>query len=347
MNALCFFGREGALGYLASDEPGNAGQSEAVSVSVFDLRDFYLENHFKPGDSIMVKVLDWLQGVFSIAHAPAEDSLADTRDWTRAMRGAYERMQAELGAEGDCYEQFAIMMLLGAEDGRYPLMKQPPLSLAAFFNLQQDIVVKPLADRAVLCAADAEPEEKALLDFFDLDDDGVEPSMLDGYFKELGLSLSEGDAEAYMRDALFHGENNPDKVLDRVTAGRALFFKSADDQDMFHDLWLELWEDVELLYSETDDPFAETRSQLLSINDKCFAVVRELDKRGALGEVLKNPVFLRFGQLTGVHVGHAGLAELRWRGANGIAEAARRDDGGGCSSARIVDRAVVEKLNRD
>ncbi|WP_372807869.1 hypothetical protein [Pontiella sp.] len=298
MDALCFFGKTQAQEYLEADNPANKNRSDSVLVATFDLRDYFAECGFRNGDSLMVRVLDWMQGVYSISHAPASQplELSDVRNWTVAMRDAYKQMQDELGVEGDCYEQFSVMMLLGKEVGSYPLMKHPPLSLAAFFNAQQDIVVKTLADRAVFCNEGDEPMDNLFASLFGDPED--EPGELDDFFKQLGLSISEDEAEAYMRDALYRGKSSPDEVLARICAGRALYFKSADEQDDFHELWQELWEDIELFYDREQDAYAAARARLLELNDRCFAAMRGLDKQGAFEKVVQHPAFKDFNMLT-------------------------------------------------
>jgi hypothetical protein len=298
IDALCFFGKTQAQEYLVADNPANEDRTDSVLVATFDLRDYFAGCGFRNGDSLMVRVLDWMQGVYSISHMPANQSvdLPDVRNWSVAMRDAYDQMQDELGIEGDCYEQFSVMMLLGKEVGAYPLMKAPPLSLAAFFNTQKDIVVKPLADRAVFCSEGDDPMAKMFASIFDDQED--EPGDLDRFFKELGLSISEDEAESYMLDALSRGKSSPDEVLARISAGRALYFKSADDQDIFHDLWQELWEDIGLFYDRELDTYAEVRSRLLELNDRCFAVIRGLDKQGSFAKVVQHPAFKDFNMLT-------------------------------------------------
>jgi hypothetical protein len=297
MSALGFFGKAQALEYLATDDKANETRTDTVAVTVYDLRDFYDRSGFKAGDSLMVRVLDWLQGVFSVTHLSANETidLQQARAWSVAMRDAYGQMQDELGPEGDCYEQLAVTLLLGAEDGAYPLMKHPPLSLAAFFNSQEEIVIKQLADRAVLCHAEDDPMKKMIASLSSSDDGA---SDLGRYFRELGLSINETEAEAYMRDAHFQGKSSPDAVLARIVAGRSLFFKTADDQDIFHDMWLELWEEVGTIYSREEDVHGALRARLLAINDRCLATMRKLDREKAFEAVLKNPAFEDFNRLT-------------------------------------------------
>ena len=272
MESLSLFGEVQSLEYLISDEIGAEDLAGEVSVSAYDLRDFYTENSFKPGDSLMVRVLDWLQGVFAVSCVPANQpaDAGDLDDWTLAMRAAYDRMQVELGTEGDCYEQLAVMMLLAQETDRFPVMKSPPQSIPGFIREQDDIIISSLADRAMLCTLNEDVQMSEL-------DDLMSP--LDGFFKELGVSCSEAEAEAYMQDARFHGLDDPDAVLARVVKARALVFKSADDQEEFHALWSKLWGDVEDFYSRDLDRFGMLRSDLLLLKDQCVSIVHRMDGR--------------------------------------------------------------------
>ena len=290
MDSLALFGETQSLEYLVTDEPENEKAKNTISVTAYDLRDFYSENHFKPGDSLMVRVLDWLQGVFAISYAPANQP-ADAEDldgWSLAMHVAYDRMQHELGTEGDCYEQLAIMMLLAKDDEIFPVMKTPPQSLSNFIQEQEGVTILQLANRAVF-----KTEEVPMNEF----DDMMSP--LDAFFQELGLPCSEAEAEAYMRDSIFHGVEDSDAVLARVVKGRSLVFKSADDQDEFHEMWHDLWSDVIEIYSSESDPYGKLRSDLLLLNDQCFAVIRGLDVRTSDPQKLAvNPAFREFGMLT-------------------------------------------------
>ncbi len=299
---LTLYGEDGAANYLTTDEKGNerklAGSGKGkVEVTTFDLAGFYDGCGFAPGDALMVRVLDWLQGVYAVTHVEAAEtaSLQIVREWTLSMRNAYEAMHAELGFEADCYEQLAIMMLIGGRGPR-PLMKQPPLPIEGFLLSQEDLAIKPVADRVVICPVDADPVVGAMQEMLEeMEELG---GRLDAYFKQLGLSLRESEAEAYMRDALCHGAAGPEPVLARVCAGRSLFFRSAEEQEEFHALWCELWEQVGEAYSPDGDPYAQARSRLLEINDRCIATVRALDARGALEKAARSQAFKDFGMLS-------------------------------------------------
>jgi hypothetical protein len=220
-----------------------------------------------------------------------------TREWVDTLRDAFEDVRAEMGPNEDCYEQLSLMMLLAAEAPlRRSPMRNPPRSLDGFFSLQKDIAVKMVGDRAVFWDVDEDPVEEAMLN--GASRPSAPLSRLDAFFRQLGLAIREGEAEAYMRDALFRGESSPDPVLARVVAGRSLLFGSAKDQEEFHRLWCALWEQIHAAYDRSADPFGPARAGFLSLNDKCVDAMRTLDQRNAGEGLLENPLFAEFNKLT-------------------------------------------------
>jgi len=302
MACLLFYGSSLSLEYLLLDHEDNAPVLKPpfegdVQLTAFDLRDYFAESGFRPGDSLMLTVVDWLQGVFSIARAEVVTDLVSSRKWVGSVQMALDDAMDELGTDGDCHEQLALAVFIAQHDPDcIPLTKAPPLSFAAYLNQQRDITVKMVGDRGLFWEVDEDPAIDAAMDA--LANPSEPDSELNAYFQQLGLSVSEGEAEAYMRDALYQGCKNPEEVLARVAAGRSLFFASSEDQEEFHDLWSELWDDLRDRYSRKDDICAKARSKFLAINDKCFAAMRQLDERGTGMEIMKNPAFMEFGKLT-------------------------------------------------
>ncbi len=305
MASLLFYGSAQAFEYLLLDHDANASSLKPpfkgdVELTAFDLRDFFAESGFRLGDSLMLTVVDWLKGVFSVARVEDEGKHIDVvsaRKWVDSMQLALDGAKDELGTEGDCYEQLAFAMHIAQNDQAcIPLTKAPPLSFAAYLNQQRDITVKMVGDHGLFWEVDDDPMNGVVFDA--LANPSEPESELDAYFQQLGLSISEGEAEAYMRDALYNGCENSEEVLARVAAGRSLFFASSEEQEEFHDLWSVLWDELRQDYSRKDDICAEARSRFLAINDKCFAAMRQLDERGMGMEIVENPAFLEFGRLT-------------------------------------------------
>ncbi len=226
--SLRFFGDVQSREYLVSDDPVNEKAGAKVSVSTYDLRDFYLATDFKPGDSILFKTLDWMQGVYSIAKSTGPELPERAAVWTSMMTAAHARMQAELGDKADCYEQLAITLLLGVEAGHGALLRDPPVSLEAFVEGLDKVELVAEGDRAVLRRTAKKSAPAA--------------SLLDAVFVRLGVTALE--VETRVLEALKQGSNDPDFALALVCAGRPLLFKSPEDQEEFHRLWLELWRKV-------------------------------------------------------------------------------------------------------
>lgn len=301
MSCLHFYGPGSAIDYLVFDDESNARRlvppyTADVTMTTFDLRRFYKSSGFRPGDSLMVKVVDWLKGLYSIVRAEAASDLVAARKWTDSMELALCDALDELETNGDCYEQLALAMRNAQEDcDCISLMENPPMALAAYFNLQQRLSVQTLGERALFWEKDGDLREEAVLD--KLDNPPEPESELDAYFQLFGLSLSEGEVEAYMRDALFRGEE-AGLVLARTTAGRHLLFSSAEDQERFHQLWDELWDDVKADYDPANDPFGAARSQMLLLNDKILATLRQLDACGAGMEILSSAESFELGHVS-------------------------------------------------
>ena len=302
MAFLHFYGSSAAMEYLLFDDEANMAKlmppfEADVSMRVFDLKRFYADSGFRPGDSLMLTVDDWLLGQYSVARADDASDAAAANKWVASMDCALNDALDEFGVDGDCNSQLALAMRNAHNDpGCVSLMAEPPLSIAAYFNLQKTLAVKMVGETALFWEADEEPMEEAMWDA--LENPPEPESELDAHFQALGLSLSDGEAEAYMRDALFRSDGNANTVLARVTEGRALFFGSAEEQDRFHELWHGLWDDVAKRYSRQEDKAGEVRSRFLALNDKAIAAVRQLDADGMGSEIFSNHAFMEFNNLT-------------------------------------------------
>lgn len=298
---LRFFGAYQSIDYLVADAEENAERilppyDQPVQVSVFDLSELYAAHCFKPGDALLVTVQDWLRGIYSIervvkAAEPRDPKRCDR--WLDSMDLSVASAMDKLEMLGDCTEQLAWAIYLAQQDPEcISLMEHPPFSMVEWVNHQDLLVVKQLGEMPVLWEIDEDlPSE--------LHEDDLPCSELDAIFEELGLSITEEEVEAYMRDALFHGEGRADAVLARIATGRSLIFSSGEEQERFHCLWSELWEKVKGLYDAAEDPFAGPRGRMLQLNDRSLAVLRELDGRGTdLMAVMHNPAFIELSQLS-------------------------------------------------
>ncbi len=282
---LLFFGDFGMVDYLVNDDLSNeAGfvppYEEPVNISVFDMHPFYKQCGFKSGDSLMLTVEDWLKGVFSVRPISAKGKKVDfagSHDWSQALLDAYEVLRCMDDLRYDCCEQLARMFWLAENDEDSPsLITNPPLALSTFYNMQKELTIETMGQFSFFWPMD-EPVENRILDLLD-NAPPVPETELDAFFQLLGLSVNEGDAEAYMRDALSAGKNDPDVVLSRVISGRVLDFPTQEEHEEFMCLWRDLWDEVCEKYDPAKDTLREIRSVFLDLNDQALQVLRELDK---------------------------------------------------------------------
>lgn len=303
---LMFFGEFGAVDYLLSDSEENKTAllppfDGSVTVTAFDLKLFFKQCGFKPGDSLMLTVENWTKGVFAVRHVPAQKGAVDftgAREWVDALRAGFDEAVPDAGLDHDCNEQMARMLWLAECNENAPsVLQNPPLSLAAFFNMQKDLEFQSTGQVSFFWPKD-KPIESRMMN--SLAGAKMEPETeLDAYFSLLGLSLNSDEAEAYMRDALARGCKNPDEVLDRVIQGRVLHFPTSEEQKSFNQLWRELWETVRGSYDPQNDPHREMRSVFLDLNDQCLAVLRELDQNVTdPSAIMNNPAHLQLGELS-------------------------------------------------
>ena len=298
---LIYFGQYGMIDYLVHDNKLNAALiqppfDKPLDMTAFDMREFYEQCGFKAGDSLMLKVEDWLKGVFSVRHIPAKGKTVDfalTHDWVKALRDGFEKMRIFEKPNYDCTEQMAWMFYY-VEVGKdsQSVLTNPPLSIPDFFKKQKDLTMKTLGQVNFFWPVD-EPVEQRLLDC--MDDEEPEPDTeLDALFQMMNLSLHSEDAEAYMRDAIASGNTDSATVLERVLAGRDLYFPTEILQYEFIDLWEELWGEVHERYNPEGDRFRKVRSVFLELNDKCLKILRDMDKADVDPQtIISNPDYLQ------------------------------------------------------
>ena len=303
---MLFYGEFGMISYLINDDKSNADAfappyEKLVNMTVFDMQAFFKQSGFKSGDSLMLRVEDWRQGVFSVRHIPVDKRSVDfagAHEWVDALRDRLDELRFDDDYGHDCYEQAARMFWLAEVNKDLPsIISNPPLALSGFFNMQKDLSVQTIGQIGFFWPDD-EPVENRLKDLMDSDD--IEPETeLDGFFQLLGLSMDSDDAEAYMCDALARGENDPDAILAHVISGRSLFFPTKEDENEFNLLWGELWDEVCGRYDPEKDVHKEMRSVFIDLNDQCLQVLRELDgNMVSPSDVATNPVSMQLGELS-------------------------------------------------
>lgn len=306
--ALVFYGSYGSMDYLFHDDETNVdrlteGAGKPLNVTVFDLQDFYAEHKFQVGDSLLLTVEDWLNGVYSVRYISKDNRPVDfaySNEWMRGLRFGFDESLGESELSHDCYEQMARSLWIADSLVDSPsVLKDPPLTLAAFFRAQKDIKLETIGQVSFFWPKD-QPLDSRMMNSM-VGSGPEEETELDVMFSQLGLSVDTQETEAYMRDALARGEREFVKTLGRVIQGRTLWFSTAEEQRMFDQLFQELWEDVRKRYNPETDTQRETRAVFLELNDHCLKILRELDQNGNDPvEIMNHPATLQLGELSGM-----------------------------------------------
>lgn len=242
----------------------------------------------------MLTIDDWECGACSVRVVPKVSEALDiqeVREWSDQLREA-------IGGVIDYYssinsvEQMAYMLSFACEDGGVSILKNPPISLASFFNAQKDISFPTVGNLSFFWSEElGAPLEYVMQeeDFYMETD-----SELGDCLKELGVSMEASTVEAYMRGALADRVDDPQRVLARVIEGRELIFHSLEDQQNFNRLWQELWDEVRSEYVQNDDEFQTLRERALCINDQGLALLRRLDRQeDQPDDFMQSPGFLK------------------------------------------------------
>ena len=114
-----------------------------VSITAYDLGTFYKKHDFRIGDGILVKIIDWECGKFSLQYSPASE--APQEEEKEKFLTAFEDGIAEtfkiFGEYQLPCDQIAYAYFFASENGTFDLRKNPALSLDEYPARMRDIAV--------------------------------------------------------------------------------------------------------------------------------------------------------------------------------------------------------------
>jgi hypothetical protein len=215
----CIFGEEYTPQYLAQDNPENerAFNSDPyedppeVSIKTVDMRNVYRETSFVPGDLFVVRTRDWKEGIFELEKVGKDEwSAAELDEWFRAAEGGFEDSFSLLGPGAATEEQIAYAYWYGGERMR----NVPAYALEDFLYEKTDRIetVSYGIETRFWFAGKEIPDRK--------DIDGMQTlpdrTMLEEMLYRRKIPVSEYAVQAYVRDALFRGEDDIDCIIERI-----------------------------------------------------------------------------------------------------------------------------------
>lgn len=274
---VLLFGRESLPVYLLGDRPENgeilaSGEitpsAEAV-ITVFDLAPFFKDPGFAGGDALLLTVEEYEAGIFTLERMPAskipdEEAKAS---YVRTLDTAFRAVFRTFGPSISIGQQIGSALYRAGRK----ILRNPPMHFGGYLAATKKVALATWLDHSILWSGPA-PDEP---------DEPEDMGTLDRYLTLLGVSLSEEEIQACMRDELFAGGASFDRVNERCFGGRELRFPSKEDRKEFEAHLRELWEETGRVYNLfTDQERGPLRSKALAILDQHTVFLRSLDARG-------------------------------------------------------------------
>lgn len=285
-------GVEEIIHHFIADNPENAKilatgeeRSDTVTLSVFDLDEFYAETGFILGDAIVFTVEDWREGVFRFereSDAGADGFSPD--EWTQLMEAALNSVIDEYGEYITIPEQLA-QALFRAD----PRILEHPLVAIDEYQRDSDLIsVKLFGDQSVLWRVeddDSNDDEPPVPD--DVMISRGETDSLDAILEQMGAAVKSVEMRAFMIDELFNGGENLDNVLERSIGARWLDFSDDAQEAVFRNFVEEMWEyELESYNRMIDENKGIIRGRVLELVENRLRWLRYLSEEDA-GEANK------------------------------------------------------------
>lgn len=285
------------LDFLDPDALAPAAQLE---MDVFDLAAVFEHDNISDSDTLLCTVTCWENGCYDIVNSPLEErefDFASVRRWSDTLEQLLIGGFGELGPTTTVSEQLAQALFAGPSF----LLTEPGMHFGGFLSWSREVSLCGDSMRTFLWFRDEEPPE--LFELFDEDafnDDGNGEGELESLMAFLGLSVSEDEYEAFIRDELFNGCNNLDNVVERILIGRSVEF-SDEQRQTFMALSTELWDDISAGYNRESDAVAgPLRQHVLEIFTDQIKWIRRLDRINVDIADLPQESFVAFSQVASI-----------------------------------------------
>ena len=213
------FGEEYAPQYVARDNPGNEKafnedpyeDPAEVSIHVLDMRNIYRSSSFVPGDRFEVRILDWKKGKFALERVAKDQwNEEDLRSWLVAAEEGFMESFAVLGPGLSTEEQIAFAYWYGGDRMR----TVPAYALEEFLYEKTERIetVGYGIETRFWYAGREIPDSRELEKGQILPD----RTLLEDILFQKRIPISEYVVMSYVRDALFHGDTDVGRVIERL-----------------------------------------------------------------------------------------------------------------------------------
>jgi hypothetical protein len=209
-------GEEFAPQYISQENDENADAFNAdpyedpaeVSIKTLDMRRFYRETGFVPGDRIVVSINDWKSSMFDFERVSKDEWDDNELDaWTEAAEAGFKKSFETIGYDCTTEEQVAWAYFAGGERMR----DVPALSLEDFLYSRTDKIetVQYGIESRFWYAGKEIPDFKKLEGLRTQSD---ETPLEEALFR-LDIPVSEFVVQSYVRDALFRNDADVASIM--------------------------------------------------------------------------------------------------------------------------------------
>jgi hypothetical protein len=271
-----------------------------LKMKVFDMKEFYKEHSIKLGDALLVSVENCEAGLFRFSFLPGSEKqshFGDIQNWVSKMENSLMKVFDEFGPAIDIPSQLEQALINDSS-----LMENVYISYGEFLKITQKISLKPFGMKtSVLWRNNENPVDGLELGPKDFGISAGSVESLERILREIGVSLTPHEIEAFMRDELYHGRKSLEAVSERCFSGRDLIFSDEAQQVAFDNFMDELWEEVTEEYNRfTDELHGKLRSKALAIVEEQMAFLRSLDRMRVMPDQLPKEEMLAFSEISGV-----------------------------------------------
>ena len=259
-------GSDNIFDFLLAESPANAAlrsgrnANEQVTLTVFDLSDFYRRNNACEGDAMICEVTDYDKGVLSVSFIPGSERSGSRRKaWELVFDEALTKVCDRFEDYLDISEQLAWGLYYGGE-----VLRSPDCSIDEYIRLSAKMTIRADGNHAVLALRNeektADPEDAgSVADILTLS--RGETGSLQGIIKEMGNPVTLPEIDAYILDECFARESDFDAIFRRIF-GSAENVCADEAQQVYLANYLE--ERFEELHGNYDRAGDETKAPLRS-----------------------------------------------------------------------------------
>jgi hypothetical protein len=294
------YGEEYAPQYVAQENVGNElayGSADPfeeppeVSIKTLDMRSIYREVGFVPGDSFIVTVENWKTCVFSMERVAAGAwDAADLKEWMDAAEDAFLTSFKKLGPSASIDEQIAWAYFYGNKR----LMNVPAYSLEDFLYEKTDkIAVTYFGIESRFWYAGKEIPDYRELNGMKTQTD--ETSIERILFKH-NVPISEYVVQSYLRDAIYRGENDIARILERIAPPSCGL--SAWDSDCIAAYIIDTMTGLQAMYSVfTDQKAGPGRQAVCELHTAVIDLASRLCRESIDHSILPKHTFIVLSQI--------------------------------------------------